>query len=366
MPTPARVVVVPPHPGPLEVQDVTLPDPGPHQVVVKLLSSGVCHSQLHQMHAPRQNPVVLGHEATGTVMAAGRRVNHVREGDTAIVTWVPRNAPRTRRRAEPIALRLADGSEALSQNVFTWADHTLADEQFVVKVPSTIQKDVTAIIGCAVITGAGAVKNTAGVRAGQSVAVFGVGGVGLSAIAAARQVGASPIIAVDLSDQKLEFAQRFGATHRVNASEGDPVQAIRDLTTGEGGSYDILGRPITGVDYAFDCIGLKITMEQIVAAARSGHFGAKEGGTAVLVGVPGAKPEINALDLLVHEKKFIGSIGGSCHPDRDFPVFLDWHEKGILDLNALVTARYGLDQINEATHALENGQIFGRAILTLA
>ena len=202
-------------------------------------------------------------------------------------------------------------------------------------------------------------------RRGDSVAVFGVGGVGLSAIAAARQVGASPIIAVDLSDQKLAFAERFGATHRVNASQGDPIEAIRNLTTGESGAFDILGRPITGVDYAFDCIGLKITMEQIVGAARSGHFGAKEGGTAVLVGVPGAKPEINALDLLVHEKKFIGAIGGSCHPDRDFPVFLDWHEKGVLDLNALVTARYTLDQINQATHDLESGQIFGRAILTL-
>jgi Zn-dependent alcohol dehydrogenase len=366
MPTPARVVVVPPRPGRLEIQEVSLPDPAPHQVVVRLLSSGVCHSQLHQMHAPRQNPVVLGHEATGTVLATGRRVNHLREGDTAIVTWVPRNTPRTKRRPEPATVRLGDGSEAMSQNVFTWADHTIADEQFVVKVPDTIQKDVSAIIGCAVITGAGAVVNTAGVRRGESVAVFGVGGVGLSAIAAAREVGASPIIAVDLSDAKLEFAQRFGATDKVNASSGDPVQAIRDLTTREGQGYDIVGRSITGVDWAFDCIGLKITMEQIVAAARSGHFGAKEGGTAVLVGVPGAKPEINALDLLIHEKKFIGSIGGSCHPDRDFPIFLDWHQRGVLDLNALVTARYRLDQINEATDALENGRIFGRAILTLA
>ena len=167
MPTPARVVVVPPHAGPLEVQDLSLPDPGPHQVVVKLLSSGVCHSQLHQMHAPRQNPVVLGHEATGTVIAAGKRVNHVKEGDTTIVTWVPRNAPRTKRRPDPAVVRVAGGAEAMSQNVFCWADHTIADEQFVVKVPDNIQKDVTAIIGCAVITGAGAVKNTARVRAGR-------------------------------------------------------------------------------------------------------------------------------------------------------------------------------------------------------
>ena len=116
------------------------------------------------MHAPRQNPVVLGHEATGTVVAAGRRVNHVMEGDTTSVTWVPRNAPRTKRRPDPATVRVAGGAEAMSQNVFCWADHTIADEQFVVKVPDTIQKDVTAIIGCAVITGAGAVKNTARVK----------------------------------------------------------------------------------------------------------------------------------------------------------------------------------------------------------
>ncbi len=151
----------------------------------------------------------------------------------------------------------------------------------------------------------------------------------------------------------------------MNASQVDPVQAIREITTKGEGAYDILRRPLAGADWAFDCIGVKITMEQIVDAVRSGHFGAKEGGTAVLVGVPGTRPEINAIDLLIHEKKFIGSIGGSCHPDRDFPVFLDWHQRGILDLNQLVTARYKLDQINEATHALESGQIFGRAILDL-
>ena len=366
MPTPARVVVVPPHAGPLEIQDLTLPDPGPYQVVVKLLSSGVCHSQLHQMHAPRQSPVVLGHEATGTVVAKGKRVTHVKEGDTAIVTWVPRNAPRTKRCPDPATVRVAGGAEAMSQNVFCWADHTIADEQFVVKVPDNIQKDVTAIIGCAVITGAGAVKNTARVKPGESVAVFGVGGVGLSAIAAAREAKANPIIAVDLNEAKLDFAVKFGATHKVNASQGDPVQAIREITTEGQGAYDILRRPIAGVDWAFDCIGVKITMEQIVDCSRSGHFGAREGGCGVLVGVPQTRPEINAIDLLINEKRFIGSIGGSCHPDRDFPVFLDWHQRGILDLNQLVTARYKLDDINQATHDLESGTIFGRAILDLA
>ncbi len=364
MPTPARVVVLPVADGPLEIHDLQLPDPGARQVVARLHSSGVCHSQLHQMHSPRQQPVVLGHEATGTITAVGTEVGHVAVGDRVIVTWVPRDGAHAGRAPDPVTLTLADGSEAVSQNVFTWADHTLADEQFVVKVPKDTRDDVTCIIGCAVITGAGAVKNTAAVQEGQSVAIFGVGGVGLSAVAAARNAGADPIIAVDLDEAKLDFAMRFGATHKINASTTNAVAAIRELTSRDD-AWDIRGKPVCGADFAFDCIGLKVTMEQIVPAARSGSFGVEEGGTAVLVGVPGTRPEINALDLLVNEKKFIGSIGGSCHPDRDFPIFLDWFEKGVLDLDALVTARYTLDQINEATHCLQAGEIFGRAILEL-
>jgi len=364
MPTPARVVVVPVLDGPLEIHDVQLPDPAPLQVVARLHSSGVCHSQLHQMHTPRQQPVVLGHEATGTVTAIGSDVDHVVVGDRVIVTWVPRDAQHAGRAPVAAKVELPDGSEAVSQNVFTWADHTIADEQFVVKVPEDIRRDVTCIIGCAVITGAGAVKNTAAVKKGQSVAIFGVGGVGLCAVVAARQAGADPIIAIDLDDAKLDFAMRFGATHKIDASATNAVAAIREIT-GHNGAWDIIGRPVSGADFTFDCIGLKVTMEQIVPAARSGSFGVREGGTAVLVGVPGTRPELNALDILVNEKKFIGSIGGSCHPDRDFPVFLDWFDKGILDLDALVTARYTLDQINEATRCLEAGEIFGRAILEI-
>ena len=120
---------------------------------------------------------------------------------------------------------------------------------------------------------------------------------------------------------------------------------------------------MSGADFAFDCIGIKQTMEQIVPACRAGHFGARDGGTAVLVGVPTTNVELNAIDMLVNEKHFIGSIGGSCAPDRDFPRFLEWYENGDLDLDALVTARYHIDAINEATEALESGQISGRAIL---
>ncbi len=361
MGTKARVCVLPQKPGPLDVMELELPDPGPHQVVVKQFASGVCHSQLHQMHNPRQSPVVLGHESTGVVVKAGAETD-LNEGDTVLVTWVPKAAGGTARPSEPAMLTLPDGAVAVSQNVFTWADHTIADEQYVVKVADDIDKEVTAIIGCAVMTGAGAVENTAGVKKGDSVAIFGVGGVGLSAVVAARELGANPIIAVDLDDEKLAFAQQFGATHSINAATTDPIEAIRALTVKDG-KRTIRRETVAGADFVFDCIGIKKTMEQIVPAARTGFFGAEPGGTAVLVGVPQTSVELSAVDILVNEKKFIGSIGGSCSPARDFPKYLDWYATGKLDLGALVTARYGIDEINEATRALDAGEISGRAIL---
>ncbi|HIG40780.1 MAG: zinc-binding dehydrogenase [bacterium] len=362
MPTPARVVVLPQEPGPLEVVSLDLPDPDPYQVIVKQYASGVCHSQLHQMHNPRVSPVILGHESTGVVLKTGSEVSHVQQGDTVMVTWVPRDAANTTRAPLPVALDLPDGSVAKAGNVFTWSDTTIADEQYVVKVNADINKEVTAIIGCAVMTGAGAVENTAAVKAGESVVIFGVGGVGLSAVVAAKAVGANPIIAVDLDEEKLKFARQFGATHTINAADGNPIDKIRELTTNPD-KRSFRGLPISGADYAFDCIGLKQTMEQIIPAVKSGFFGAEPGGTAVLVGVPQTTVELNAGDILVNEKKFIGSIGGSCSPDRDFPKYLQWYEKGMLDLDCMVTERFTIDQINEATKALENGEIAGRAIL---
>jgi Zn-dependent alcohol dehydrogenase len=361
MPTTARVAVLPKEKGPLAIVEVTFPDPAPHQVVIKQYASGICHSQLHQIHNPRATPVVLGHEATGIVIAKGNKVTHVREGDLVMITWVPRNQSSTDRLAVATTLNLPDGSTATCQNVFTWADHALVDEQYVVRVSGETTRDVTAIIGCAVMTGAGAILHTAGVKKGESVAIFGVGGVGLSAVAAAKVVGADPIIAVDLNEEKLSFARRFGATATVNASKEDPVMAIRQLTE-RPGVFDFRQRPVAGVDYAFDCIGLKVTMEQILPAVRSGAFGVSPGGTAVLVGVPLTKVELIAGDLLVNEKKYMGSFAGSCIPERDFPVFLEWHKNGQLNLNDLVTQRFALDQVNEAVLALETGLIQGRAI----
>ena len=366
MPTPARVVFLPEEDAPLAVERVDLPDPGAHQVVVRQYASGICHSQLHQMHNPRPADQVLGHEATGEVVAVGSEVDNVAVGDVVFVTWVPRTPETAMRPAEQIVIERPDGRRATTRNVFTWADHTIADEKYVVKVPPDTRRDVTSIIGCAVLTGSGAVYNTAAVREGDSVVIFGVGGVGLSAVVAASVVKADPIIAVDLDDEKLEFAKRFGATHGVNASGGDAIEQIQALTPAAGGATTSFGEPGSGADFAFDCIGREVTMGQILRAVRPGVLGATGGGTAVLVGVPQSGLSFSEADmrgLLINEKRYIGSIGGSCRPDRDFPMFLAWAEDGALDLDAMVTERFKIGQINEATAALEHGEIFGRAIL---
>ena len=173
------------------------------------------------------------------------------------------------------------------------------------------------------------------------------------------------IIAVDLDDAKLEFARRFGATHTVNGSGGDAVEQIRALTRGRYEGLGFRGLPIEGVDFAFDCIGYKVTMEQILAAARPGRFGVGQGGTAVLVGVPTTGMDLNVTELLMTEKSYIGSIGGSCTPDRDFPTFLEWHADGRLRLDDMVTERFALDEVNEAVDALSRGKISGRAIFVM-
>lgn len=363
MPTDARVVVVPQPLGePLQVVDCTLPDPGPHEVVVRQYASGICHSQLHTIHNPRSRAQILGHESTGEITAVGGEVAGLTVGDTVMVTWVPKDAEQARRQGGIYRLALPDGTQAVTRNVFTWATHTVADEMFVVKVPADIDRQATAIIGCAVITGAGAVLHTAGVQPGDSVAIFGVGGVGLSAVAAARRCGADPIIAVDLVDEKLDFAKRFGATIGINASQVDPVATIRDLTRREG-VYDIMRQPLAGVDFAFDCIGAPVTMRQISEAVRAGEFGRTRGGTAVLVGVPQTSVELDMQLMFIGERSYRASMGGSCAPGEDLPRFLDWYANGDLDLDALVTQRYGIDDIGTAVEDLEAGRIAGRSIL---
>ena len=362
MPFDTRVAILLPDTRKLELMQLRLPDPGATEVVVQLYASGICHSQLHQIHDPRSGPVALGHEATGAVAAIGSAVEHVAVGDDVLVTWVPRNPLESGRSAPWMTLELPDGSSAKCQNVFTWAEHCIADEQYIVKVDGELDAEVSCIIACAVMTGAGAVMHTAGVQTGESVVVYGVGGVGLSAVAGARHVGADPIIAVDLDETKLAMARRFGATHCINASRENPVERIHELTA-RPDAYTFMQKTVSGADYALDCIGLQQTVDQIIASVRSGQFGHRDGGTAVVVGVPA--PEVKAAgvrDMLINEKKLLGCFAGGCRPDRDFPIFLDWHRTGALDLNELVTERFALDQVNEAVQALEHGELRGRAV----
>ncbi|MEL7186170.1 MAG: zinc-binding dehydrogenase [Pseudomonadota bacterium] len=357
----ANVAVLPADSNSLRIEEISIPDPGPHQVVVRLHSSGICHSQLHTIHAPRETEQLLGHEATGTVVSTGNAVTDLNDGDTVVISWVPRENAMGGRRFDGVTLPTSQG-EAKAPEVFTWADTTIVDEQFVVKVATDAPRDVSCIIGCAVMTGAGAVVNSVDIDAGDSVVVIGAGGVGLCAIAAARQVGADPIIAVDLEDNKLALAKSFGATHGINGAREHVVKAVHKLT-GRDAGFTYLGAPISGADYVFDCIGLPETMNQAVSACRKGEFGIGKGGTAVLVGLPTGRVEFNPMDLIVSEKSLIGSFCGSCKPGTDIPKFLEWHLDGRLDLNALVTRRYRLDQINEAVADLEAGRIEGRGII---
>lgn len=362
MPTRARIAILPEGSDSLRIDEILLPDPSAHQVLIKIFSTGLCHSQLHEIHEDRHYDVLLGHEATGEVIDAGREVDHVAVGDRVIIGGIARTIEAPTRRPEIAQVEEPNGRVAHCQGVYTWADHVLIDELFVVKVPADTRPDVTCVVGCAVMTGAGAVINTAALRAGQSVAIFGAGGIGLCAIAAARVVGADPIIAVDLDDGKLEAAKRYGATHLVNATREDAVEAIRAITR-SATERDMAGDPVAGVDVAIDCIGTDVTARQILPAARTKPLGTDQRSQAILVGIPTADFPVSPIDLFVHEKRLTGSLTGSCRPDRDVPLFLEWFNRGDLDLDALVTRRYALDDINEAIAALSKGQIEGRAII---
>ena len=354
MPTKTRAAILIQPNSPLVVDEIELPDPGPDQVLVKLFASGICHSQLHQIHRPpddpraqQARPTLLGHEATGVVVAHGRDVRHVREGDRVMTTWVDRGAspgtvPRSRTEA-------TWNGQQVAVTTGTWTEYTLLSERLVVPLDPHAPTDVTSIIGCAVMTGAGAILNALQVRPGESVAVFGVGGIGLCAISAAAVVDAYPIIAVDLLEEKLTFAKRFGATHTVNASAGDPVEQVRQLTGG-------------GVDYAIDAIGAVPTQEQVLLATKPGVTALRRGGTALLVGIPQKQGHLDT-NALLNGRTYMGTLGGDSRPDRDFPLYVRWYQEGKLKLDDLITQRYPLEQINQAVDDLTNGRIFGRSII---
>lgn len=347
-----RVVVQDEAGGPLCYREALLAGPGPHDVLVRIASSGVCHSQLATMSLPRTAPVLLGHEGLGTVVQAGSEVRDLDEGAEVLISWLPR--PTGNRRIEPGRAWLSrDGRMALAPNVYTWAEHCVVDEAYVTPLPPGADGPESAVLGCAVLTGMGTVCSATPVAAGSAVAVYGVGGVGLCAVAGARMRDAGRIIAVDRSAAKLDLARTFGATDTVNVHEVDPVEAIRQLSEEAG-----------GVDLAVDCVGTEQTLRQALRSVRSGTLGVRRGGIVALVGLPPPRLALDAEDLLRGEKSLVGSCGGSSTA-RDMATFAGWCRQGHLDLRALVTDRFTFDQIPDAVEALRGGEVLGRALITM-
>ena len=339
--------------GPLVIEEIDIPDPGPDQVTIRNFASGVCYSQVHQLRNPRlPRPMGLGHEGSGVVTQVGKGVSHVKEGDHVISTWVPRLPICGLPVSKPTGATLQGRPVIADGDVYTWSEHMVTFAEKVVPMSPSDPTDITCLVGCAVLTGAGAVLHTANIGLGQSVAVFGAGGVGLSAIGAAAIAGADPIIAVDLADRKLQFAREFGATHTVNASDADPVEAIWAINPG-------------GVDCAIDAVGAPTTAVQILGAVRQGGPRAdNQGGTAVLLGIPVSDVSVDLNSILLYQRHYCGSLGAT-EPDTDFPLFLEWVRDDKFPLRKLVTDRYSLEQIGEARAALEDGEILGRAIIEM-
>ena len=338
---------------PMAIGEMEVPDPGPQQVIVKHTATGVCLSQVHELQKVPEDecPHLLGHEGVGVVTHVGPEVTHLKEGDHAITTWVPRAGYPGREFIEslsPIGVRF-DGA-LVHGAVGTFAEDCLVSDQLAVKIPADQAAPESSIVGCAVLTGAGAVFHTAKVRAEDSVVVIGAGGVGLSAIKMALLLQAYPVIAVDITDEKLDFARDWGATHTINSSEVDPVKAV----------WEITGK---GADFAFDAVGTVPTHEAILPMVRGGGPGANNlGGMAVVIGWPQPEFKLDAKHFVSYQRQYRGSHG-SADPDRDFPMYLRLSAEGKFPLDKLVTRSYPLEQANEAMDDLRHGRIAGRALL---
>ncbi|MEV4901212.1 zinc-binding dehydrogenase [Citricoccus sp. NPDC055426] len=347
MTTAARIVVQENVGEPFEIVDVELPDPSGHEVLVRIKSTGVCQSQIFWSTQPHAEPMLFGHEALGVVDSVGANVTWVTPGQAVLVTWIPRDDERV---PEIGTVVLPDGRTATAPNIYTWGTHVIVDELYVVAVNDSADRDVSAVVACAVLTGAGAVKRTAAIESGSTVAVIGLGGVGLSAVVAAREVGASQVIAVDLSDEKLEFAERFGATTGINGRTEDVVARILELTG--------------GVDYVIDCVTNDHTVEQGLSSLRKGKVGVNRGGSHVLVGIPEKPLTISTRPMLLGEFDLIGTLGGSSL-QADVHEYLDWAAGGTLDLETMITNRYTFEDVVEAMDDLNSGKVLGRSILVL-
>ncbi|HVN86064.1 MAG TPA: Zn-dependent alcohol dehydrogenase [Candidatus Binatia bacterium] len=343
---------------PLKVESVALKPPRAGEVVVKLAASGVCHSDLSVVQAklPFPPPCILGHEGAGIVEEVGKEVTGLKEGDHVVLAWVQSCgachyciAGRSHLCESGTQAALAgeegvfekDGVEIRRMaGVASFAERTVVRASAAIKIPADVPLDKACLVGCGVMTGVGAATNTAKVRPGETVAVFGCGGVGLNVIQGAGLCGAARIIAVDLMPNKLELAKVFGATDVVNAKDVDAVDAIRSLTDG------------VGVDYAFEVIGAPAVIQQAFLSL-------KRGGKAVIVGVPGFGTEVAFMGAAfpLEEKSVLGSLYGSGNLRRDMPGLIDLYMQKRLKLDELISRRIGLDDVNSAFDAMEKGEV---------
>lgn len=348
---------------PLEIMEFDLPELQPHQIQVRIVASGVCHSDWHIVKGewPQQElPAILGHEGAGVVEAVGDGIHDIGVGDHVILSWKPScGYCESCQNGHPAVCTLEhDQSSAplhpgtdkpmLKMNgLGTFSTHTIVKRTSVVPIDPDLPLSLAALIGCGVMTGVGAVVNTAGVEPGRSVVVFGCGGVGLNCIQGARLANASPIIAVDLLDGKLDMARTFGATHVINASREDPVEGIRRITGGEGSHY------------AFEAIGL--TPEPFIQSLEC----TRPRGVTVYVGHAPVGTELK-LDarMWIAEKTVIGSLYGSARTQIDFPRIVQLYQEGKLMLDELVSREYPLEQVNEAFAALGRGEV-ARSVLRM-
>ncbi len=345
---------------PFTIETLDLEPPRAGEVLVKVAAAGVCHSDWHLMTGATRHatPVVPGHEGAGIVVAVGPGVAPFKPGDHVALSWAPscgrcfyclNDRPSLcETYVGPIWEGvMMDGTTRLSLNgqpvyhfsaLACFADHAVVPQECCVPMPRDVPLTVAALIGCAVTTGEGAALNTARIRPGSSVAVFGAGGVGLSVIMGAKLAGASRIIAVDKAEGKLDIARGFGATDAVMAGPR-AVDAIKGLTAGRG------------ADYVFEAIGIPAVQEQGLEATR-------KGGTLVLVGISpmGSGTNLPGAIIARQEKTITGSYYGTANPARDFPLIAELYQRGLLDLQRLISREYPLAQINEAYAAMLGGE----------
>ncbi|MEU1672600.1 S-(hydroxymethyl)mycothiol dehydrogenase [Streptomyces roseifaciens] len=345
---------------PVRVETILVPDPGPGEAVVKIQACGVCHTDLHYREGGINDefPFLLGHEAAGVVESVGDGVTEVAPGDFVILNWrAVCGQCRACLRGRPWycfnthnakqRMTLTDGTElSPALGIGAFAEKTLVAAGQCTKVDPAAAPAAAGLLGCGVMAGLGAAINTGQVGRGDTVAVIGCGGVGNAAVAGARLAGAAKIIAVDLSDTKLEQAKALGATHTVNSSSTDAVEAIRSLTGG------------FGADVVIDAVGRPETYRQA--------FYARDlAGTVVLVGVPTPemKLELPLLDVFGRGGALKSSWYGDCLPSRDFPMLIDLYLQGRLDLDAFVSETIALDGVEEAFHRMEKGEVLRSVVL---